>query len=99
MSYIVIEMMSPDDAHICKETPEYGSKIKFFNSKEEAQELVNNCQDGIVINLDVETPVDIVKGLIKRYQETGLTNEEVKEELEMLIGEPKHYGEDVTVTP
>lgn len=92
MSYIVIEMqLSYGDMAICKDSPEFGSGVKLFTSRGEAQELASNCQDGIVVNLSIETPEDIIKGLIRRYKDSGLSDEEVQEELGVLINEPKYY--------
>lgn len=95
MSYIVIEMKLPNgDIALCKDSPEFGSKVKLFTSRGEAQELASNCQDGIVVSLNVETPEDIIKGLIRRYQDSGLSNEEVLCEMELLVAESRYYGAD-----
>ncbi len=91
MSYIIIEMGTHELACICKESPEYGSGVKFFSFRKEAQKLADKCKDGIVVNLNVETPEDTIIRLIRSYQETGLTDDEVRDELEILVATREYY--------
>ena len=57
MSYIVIETFESKNYWIITEKGgwvEFTSDLetKFFDTKEQAQKEADNCQDGIVVNLD-----------------------------------------------